>query len=188
MLSGKKTYAGMKKVKKVVLIGSESTGKTELAEYLSEKYRTLYIPEFARSYIENLSRPYTYDDVNRIAQIQVDAEKNYVLKANELLFYDTYLIVTKVWFSHVFGHVPDWIDESLKSSDIDLFLLCNNDIPWKYDPARENPHLREYLFDIYKSELEKYNFNFRIVSGQGEKRINLAEVFVDELLNEFHLY
>lgn len=171
----------MKEVKKVVLIGSESTGKTELAEYLAEKYNTVFMPEFAREYIENLNRKYSYEDVNKIALKQVDEEKNYLLKANKILFYDTFLIITKIWFKHVFSHIPSWLIDKIKSSDIDLFLLCNNDIPWKYDPARENPHLREYLLELYKSELDNHNFNYRIIAGRGEKRLKNAEMHVNEL-------
>ena len=168
-------------IKKIVLIGSESTGKTELAEHLAKLYNTVNIPEYARVYIESLNRTYNYQDVEKIAMKQVEQEKIFSKNANKILFYDTYLIITKIWFHHVFHHVPNWIDMHLKNADIDLFLLCNNDIEWKYDPSRENPDLREYLFEKYKSELKNYKFNYRIVKGRGEKRFENAERYVKEL-------
>ncbi len=171
----------MRNIKKIVLIGSESTGKTELAEHLAKKFNTTYIPEYAREYIEKLNRSYRYEDVINIALKQIEQEQVFLEKAHEILFYDTYLIITKIWLQHVFNHVPDWINKRIKDSDIDLFLLCNNDIEWKYDPARENPDLREYLFEKYKSELEYYHFNYRIISGRGEERFKKAELFVNEL-------
>lgn len=172
----------MMDIKKVILIGSESTGKTEFTEHFAKLYNTVFIPEYAREYIESLNRTYNYHDVEKIALKQVEQENAFLKKANEILFYDTYLIITKIWFQHVFYHVPNWIDTYLKNADIDLFLLCNNDIEWKYDPVRENPNLREYLFEKYKSELEYYKFNYRIVKGRGKKRIENAERYVQELL------
>ena len=97
-------------IKKVVLIGSESTGKTELSDFLAKEFKTISVPEFAREYIEKLKRPYTYDDVEYIAKQQVLLESEYFLKANRMLFYDTYLIITKIWFEIVYKKVPQWID------------------------------------------------------------------------------
>ncbi|NOZ48293.1 MAG: ATP-binding protein [Chlorobi bacterium] len=157
-------------IKKVAIIGSESTGKTELASYLSEKFNTIYIPEIAREYIEKLNRAYQYTDVVNIALKQIEAMPKYITKANNILFFDTDLIITKIWLKHVFSYMPEWMDKKIKEQQIDLYLLCNNDIEWKYDPVRENPQLREYLFYLYKNELENFNFNYKIVAGTGEKR------------------
>ncbi|MFO7827040.1 MAG: ATP-binding protein [Bacteroidales bacterium] len=171
-----------KNIKKIVLIGPESTGKTKLAKYLAKFYHTVAVPEYARGYIENLDRPYNYNDVEHIARMQVELENKTQEKANRFLFYDTYLIITKVWFDIVYKKVPDWIEQKIKESKIDLFLLCNNDIPWEPDPVRENGgEMREKLFDIYKNELENYKFSYKIVEGEGKTRyknaINAIENF-----------
>lgn len=174
-----------KEIKRIVLIGTESTGKTELSEFLSDKYNTVSVPEYAREYIENLKRPYIYDDVEHIADKQIELENEYYQKANKILFYDTYLIITKIWFKLVFNKVPDWIDEKIKDSNIDLFLLCNNDIPWIPDPVRENGGaMREQLFEIYKEELNRLGFNYKIVRGKGDDRFNNALKHVNEFLNQ----
>jgi len=171
----------MKKAKKIVILGAESTGKTELAEHLAAKYKTIFMPEFAREYVEKLDRPYNFNDVNCIGLKQIEEEQKALRKARNILFYDTFLIITKVWFEHVFGTVPFWLSEKLPQLNIDLFLLCNNDIVWQYDPVRENPDIREFLFEKYKGELDEYGFNYQIVKGIGEKRISLAEQFVEEV-------
>ena len=85
-------------MKRIVLIGAESTGKTELADCLSTHFKTNFVPEYARSYIEELNSSYTYQDVEHIARKQIELEDEYCKKANKVLFYDTYLIITKVWF------------------------------------------------------------------------------------------
>lgn len=172
-----------KEIKRIVLIGAESTGKTELSEFLSGKYNTVSVPEYAREYIENLKRPYTYTDVEYIADKQIELENEYYQKADKILFYDTYLIITKIWFKLVFNKVPDWIDKKIKDSNIDLFLLCNNDIPWIPDPVRENGgEMREKLFKIYKEELNQFGFNYEIVKGEGDDRFNNALKHVNEFL------
>ncbi len=174
-----------KQIKRIVLIGAESTGKTELSEFLSGKYNTVSVPEYAREYIENLKRPYIYDDVEHIANKQIELENEYYQKADKILFYDTYLIITKIWFKLVFNKVPDWINKKIKNSNIDLFLLCNNDIPWIPDFVRENGgEMREELFEIYKEELNKLGFNYKIVKGKGDDRFTNAFKHVNEFLNQ----
>lgn len=173
-----------KAIKRVVLIGPESTGKTELATYLADCFGTVYVPEYAREYIESLDRNYTYEDVEKIALKQIELEAKLLLKSNEILFYDTFLIITKIWFKIVYHKIPSWIDERIKSSNIDLFLLCNTDLPWMPDKVRENGgEMREKLFDIYKQELDYYNFNYEIVEGIGEQRfanaLKIVQTFIE---------
>ncbi len=174
-----------REIVKVVLIGSESTGKTELSEFLAKEFETISVPEFAREYIEKLKIPYTYEDVDYIAQQQVSLESEYLLNANKILFYDTYLIITKIWFEIVYKKVPEWIDERIKNCNIDLFLLCNNDIEWIPDSVRENGgEMRDKLFEIYKTELNNYGFNYRIVKGEGDDRLNCALNYIYELIDQ----
>lgn len=178
-----------KDINKIVLIGPESTGKTELARYLSKYYRTVWVPEYAREYIEKLNHPYTFQDVEHIAKKQIEMEKEYLLKANRWLFYDTYLIITKVWFDIVYKNVPEWIEQKIQESKIDLFLLCNNDIPWEPDLVRENGgEMREKLFDIYKNELETYKFPYKIVKGEGEARYKNAVEAVESFFSNSNKY
>lgn len=171
------------RIKRIVLIGAESTGKTELSEFLAQQFNTVWVPEYAREYIENLNRHYNYDDVEHIANKQIELEKAYSQNANKVLFYDTYLIITKIWFKLVFNKIPDWLDKKIKDSQIDLFLLCNNDIPWSSDPVRENGgEMRDKLFDIYEEELKHYRFNYRIIKGIGDERFKNAYQNVIEFL------
>jgi nicotinamide riboside kinase len=157
---------------RIVITGPECTGKSTLAAGLAAHYNTAYIPEYAREYIEGISRPYTFDDVVHIAEKQVMEEKSYALKASGILFYDTYLIITKVWFSVVYNRVPVWIDDVLRQKHIRLFLLCDTDIPWVPDKVRENGgEMRERLFRMYRQEIEKYGFPYSVIRGEGSRRL-----------------
>lgn len=169
---------------KVVVTGPESTGKSTLTEWLAKHYQTVFIPEYAREYVGNLKRPYQYEDLEHIARHQIKDLERHKALAPKLLFLDTYLIITKVWFDVVYHCVPSWLDKAIITSDIDLYLLCNTDIPWQADGIRENGgEIREDLFVRYKTELEYYGFNYRIVSGLGDQRHSNAISYVDEIIN-----
>ena len=161
-----------KTLRRIVITGPESTGKTALAQALAEKWNTLWIPEYARQYVENLDHPYHYDDVVRIAQHQIEEEKVYTAKIGHgILFFDTWLIITKVWFDLVFGRCPEWILDHIRSSEIDLFLVCNTDLPWIPDPVRENGgEKREQLLELYCQEIRSFGFQYELVEGLGKAR------------------
>ena len=155
----------------IVISGAESTGKTSLAGFLAGHYGVDYIPEYARGYIENLGRPYIYDDVEHIAQRQSDLLEEAIRSGKKLIILDTYLVITKIWFREVFGRVPDWLQIRLESSQVNLFLLCDHDIEWVEDPVRENPgERRAYLSDQYRKEILNLGMEPVIVRGRGSAR------------------
>lgn len=159
---------------KVVVCGPESTGKTTLAKELAAHYHTLWVPEFAREYIGQLKRNYTYADVEKIAQKQLRQWES--VDENDLVFFDTGLIITKVWFLEVFNKAPSWFGKAMNNYKPDLFLLCNYDIEWEPDPVRENgdDEKRAYLFTIYLDEIKKTGSEYQIVGGFNQERSKLA--------------
>ncbi len=160
---------------RIAVTGPESTGKTTLAKQLAERFNGKYIPEFAREYVENLSEHYTYEDVVFIAKKQVEQYLETNESSEKFFIFDTWLIITKVWFSWVFGKVPDLIDDRILNCPIDLFLLCCPDLPWEADVVRENGgENRIKLYEQYQLELKHYNFNFVEISGTGDERLNQA--------------
>ena len=172
-----------KSVTRIILTGPESTGKSVLSVGLASHYSKNYIPEYARDYVLKLKRPYTYDDVVHIAKRQIELMNEYDENSSDLLFVDTYLIITKVWFARVFGHYPDWIDNEILKTKNDFYLLCRPDIPWVPDGVRENGgEMREVLFNDYLKELNKIKLNFAVVEGNWENRLNNAIKIVDKYL------
>ena len=163
-------------LKKVVITGPESTGKSILSEELALSLDACWIPEFARTYVEALARPYNYGDVEAIARHQAEEERRQSEAVGPgILIMDTWLIITKIWFEVVYGEAPDWIGDYLSTAKIDLFLVCSPDLPWVPDPVRENGgEMRQKLFELYCREIEKYGFKYEIVEGFGEARLNNA--------------
>jgi NadR type nicotinamide-nucleotide adenylyltransferase len=171
------------KIMRVIVTGPESTGKSTLAVQLAAKYHASYISEYARTYIENLNRPYNYDDVLSIGSKQVEMMNANSGNTHTLLFVDTYLIITKIWFVRVYERYPEWIDSEIKKTANDLYLLCYPDIPWIQDDVRENGgEMREILFHDYENELKKFNLNYSIVRGEKDDRFDNAYRAVKEFI------
>ncbi|MBI9033364.1 MAG: ATP-binding protein [Bacteroidales bacterium] len=169
-------------VKKIAITGPESTGKSTLASDLAEHYKTVWVPEYAREYLEKINRSYEFDDISIIAKEQKKLENQYIDRAKDLLFCDTELLVTKIWSEYKYGNCDHWILNELKNPGYDLYLLTDIDIPWEYDPQRENPTERKELFDRYYNELIQMKFPFKIINGTREIRLQNAIHYIDQLV------
>ena len=148
---------------KVGIIGPESTGKSSLARYLAIRYKGTCVPEYARTYVElKGTTEVTFNELCEIAKHQIEEIKNL---SGEVVFFDTELIVTKVWFDYVFGRVPEWLNEAIKRYPMDVYLLTYPDLPWIPDPARGNGSdaIRKELFDRYEAEIQALDIPYYII-------------------------
>lgn len=165
---------------RVAITGPESTGKSALSEWLATYYGTLFVPEYARQYIDTLNRPYQCEDIVHIAKGQLTLEKELESKASQILITDTELTVTRIWSLHKCGYCDPWIENQIHTHKYDLLLLCDIDLPWEYDPQREHPHLRAFFFDWYQRELRSRGERFEIVRGEGELRYMAAVAAIEK--------
>ena len=161
-------------IKKIALIGPESTGKTTLCRQLAMHFGTQWVPEFARDYISGLNREYTLDDIVRCAREQLRLESELIKTAKRFLFCDTEMIIAKVWCEDVFEIIPGELQVMVSAQKYDLCLLTLPDLPFLQDDVRENPHRREYFFEWYKRELEEAGYNYAVIGGTGETRLSNA--------------
>jgi NadR type nicotinamide-nucleotide adenylyltransferase len=167
---------------KVAIIGPECTGKSELSAFLAQHYRTTWVPEYARGYLEHLTVPYQLHDLTTIAHGQLRLEDEYAHDANTLLFCDTNLYVIKVWSEFKFGTCDPEILKLLNVRKYDFYLLTNIDIPWQEDPQREHPHKRQQLYDIYLNEMKNQPVPFVEIAGDRESRRKQAQDAIEKLL------
>ncbi len=164
-----------KNVIRIVVTGPESTGKTNISDYLATQLNALWVPEYARYYVSSLRSKYSYRDIEHIAGKQIDDYLKYTGKGSGMVIFDTWLIITKVWFDVVFGKHPGWLDEKIAQLPIDLYLLCSPDIPWEPDDVRENGgRSRDLLFNRYRKEIEALQVPLQIISGRGGERFRSA--------------
>lgn len=166
------------KIKRISLLGPESTGKTTLCQQLAEHFNTLWIPEYSREHVEQLHNPYTLEDIEFCTRTQLEQEDHSLSKANHFIFCDTELIVAKVWCEDVFNICPPWIEEEITKRKYDLYLLTYPDLPFVADRVRENPSRRDYFYELYKGELEKRNFDYEIIRGSGSSRFEAARMAI----------
>jgi nicotinamide riboside kinase len=169
---------------KVAVVGPESTGKSDLCKALAKLYQTAYVPEFARHYLTQKKSPYTLNDILYIHQQQILSETALEQEANTVLFCDTTSIVNKIWLAEKFNTENAEINSDFNAHPYHLYLLCAPDMPWEYDPLRENENDRERLFEIYKNELSIYHKPFEIITGLGNVRLNNAKNILEKYFPE----
>lgn len=178
-------------IKKIVLIGPESTGKSTLCEQLARHFNTMWVPEHARAYLNKNGTNYSLDDLSVIAKNQLADEEaiHAQLLADEksdqrLLFIDTDMYVMKIWSEYVFGTCHPSILNEIVYRKYDLYLLCEPDIPWVKDELREYPDLvtRHKLYHHYKDALVHQEVPWVNISGDYEKRFVTAIKAVEENL------
>jgi NadR type nicotinamide-nucleotide adenylyltransferase len=164
-------------MKKIVVIGPESTGKSTLCRQLAAHYGTAWCPEYARTYLEVNGTEYGPDDLLRIAQGQLALEEWTAAEAvPPYYFVDTDMYVIKVWYEVVFGYCPPWILKQAAAQHCDLYLLCDTDIPWIHDGLREYPDLesRQRLFKMYQDILINDGRPWALISGNEQERLQCA--------------
>ena len=171
---------------KVVLFGPESSGKTTLAKALSAHYKTEWVPEYMRTYLQdkwdNKKQVCTREDLLPIARGQLQLENEKATIANLYLFCDTNLdeliVYSKFYYD---GYCPEQIIKAATQSKYDLFLLTYIDTPWEKDDLRDRPNDRRLLFSIFEAYLIENNFPYIIIKGTVEERLQTAVNAIENL-------
>jgi NadR type nicotinamide-nucleotide adenylyltransferase len=171
-----------KNIKKIAVIGPECTGKSELSTFLADHYKTAWVPEYAREYLDHLSRPYKQSDLIAIAHGQLHSEDTHAQRANRILICDTNLYVIKVWSLFKYGTCDPEILNAIATRQYDLYLLTYVDILWEEDPLREHPDKRQQLYDIYLKEMLHQAVPFIEIKGERQQRRKSALDAIEKLL------
>lgn len=164
-------------LKRIVIIGPESTGKSTLTKQLAGHFDTAHVEEYAREYLHGIGRPYTQPDLLEIAKGQILLEDTAAKHAaNNLLFCDTDLHVLKVWSESKYGTCDEWILQQIARRRYDFYILTDIDMPWEDDPLREHPQpeMRAHFFHIYKDIVLHSGVGFMIVKGDARERLHQA--------------
>lgn len=163
-------------MKKIAIIGPESTGKSTLCLGLAKHFNDPFVPEYGRKYLEIKGRNYQEADLLEITKGMLKMEDEKSSEAKRFLFCDTDLIMMKVWYEVKYGKCHPFVLDKLSQKPYDYYLLCSPDLPWEADPLRENPNIREELFERYQQELEAYGFDYSVISGKESRLDNAIEV------------
>lgn len=167
----------MAAIPRVVLTGSESTGKTTLASRLAAHYGTAWVPEFARTYAAERGGVLSADDVEPIARGQAAAEAAAI--GHGLLILDTDLLSTAVYARHYYDRRVDWLEAAIGRQPT-LYLLCDIDLPWEADGIRDRGEDRDRMQELFRRALAERSLPFAVVSGLGPARLARAITATDQ--------
>jgi NadR type nicotinamide-nucleotide adenylyltransferase len=167
---------------RVVLTGSESTGKTTLAGRLAAHYGVRHVPEFVREYAAAKQSPLEFADHGPIARGQMAMEDEAIAREKTLVIQDTDLLSTVVYCDHYFGSCPRWIIDAARARRPDLYLLCEIDVPWIEDGIRDRGHMREDMQVLFRAAVRASGAPYVVIEGHAEERFAAAVDTIDALL------
>jgi len=176
---------------KVVLFGPESTGKTTLSRHLARYYNSVWVPEYARTYLQdvwnNERRTCQPKDLLPIAKGQMALENELAKKTDSVLICDTDLLETKVYSEAYYSGTCDSIlDKYAVKNTYDLYFLTYIDVPWETDDLRDKPNERERMFNAFEDALKKHNRPYVLLKGNKKERLEEAVRYIDKLIREKH--
>ncbi|WP_158974613.1 AAA family ATPase [Cellulophaga sp. L1A9] len=174
---------------KIVLFGPESTGKTTLSGQLARYYNSVWVPEYAREYLQDKwneeKKTCEPKDLLPIAEGQMKLENKLAKKANKVLICDTDLLETKVYSeAYYIGHCDPALDKYALENTYDLYFLTYIDVPWEGDDLRDKPFEREKMFQYFKDTLDRYHRKYIILKGDKATRLKTAIEHINTLLDQ----
>jgi len=166
---------------RIVFTGPESSGKTSLANFISNQYKGKLIPEYSRQFLNENGPHYTKFEITQMAISQHTMAISCHSNAN-LQIEDGDLLTYIVWQQVKFGGINEYLLELWLSNAPDIYFICFPDLPWFYDPLREHPKQREMLFKLYLTTISKYGFKYQIITGIGQSRLSNVNYYIQSLL------
>jgi len=168
---------------RVCIFGPESTGKTTLCQQLATYFNTVYVPEYARLFIETKGN-FKQQDLINIVRGQIALEKTIAPKAKQILFCDTDPLTTTIWSEWLFNNCDPEIINLASKTHYNFYLLTDIDLEWKPDQVRYFPEKRAEFFTSCLNCLEKNKRPYFIINGKGKNRLENAIKIISLKLNK----
>lgn len=177
----------MNDVARIAIFGTESTGKSSLAAALAAHYGEPWAEESVRPFWDANGGRISGPDLEEIARGQIANEEEAVARARRVVFCDTELLTNVLWADLLFpGCCRAWVREAAEERcrRYALYLYCEPDLPWAYDPQRAFPDeaTRRRQARVWRARLDRRGLPYAVVSGAGEGRLAGAIAAVDAVL------
>lgn len=174
-------------VKRIAVFGTESTGKTVLAQRLAAHFGEPWSPEFVREFWELRQGKIAAEDLGTIALGQLANEEHALSRARRAVFFDTEMLTCTIWDDALFpGKCPAWVRDEAeeRARAVALWLLCDTDVPFAPDPQRSFPDSasRSRAQAIWREALEKRALPFVEIRGAWAERERAAIAAVERVL------
>lgn len=167
-------------VKRICLLGGESSGKSTLATALAQKHDTLHVAEYGRELWVNQGGHLSYEDLLHIGEVQVAREEETAGRANHYLFCDTSPLTTLFYCLEDHGRAEPalW---ALAKRKYDVYVLCAPDIPFDQDGTRRDQAFRQQQHDWYEEQLTAMGAAWVEVRGDVAERVEQVEARLERL-------
>lgn len=171
-------------VRRVVVLGAESTGKSTLCQQLAEQYDTTFVPEYARTLAALQGGRLERNDVEAAARGQIDAEEEAAAIASRLLFCDTDVLTMELWHTRLFSTAASpWLRQQAAARRYDLYLHCWTDVPFVGAAERDRPLERAAFARRLDDELRRRGAAPLVtLDGTWSERLQKARAAIDALL------
>ena len=178
-------------VKRVAIVGAESTGTTTLARDLAAHYDTAWVPEYGRTLTEEriaAGTPvediqWTDADFVMIARRQQRDEDAAARASGPVLICDTDALATCIWQERYLGRSTDDVEAIAASRSYALTILTDDDTPFEQDGARDGEHLRHWMTERFAHRLGERGGVSLCVSGSRAERLAAAVSAIDAILD-----
>ena len=158
-------------IKKICILGGESSGKTTLAQHLAQRLQTVWVAEYGRQlWIEKNGR-LEFEDMLKIALEQTLREYELCKSANIWLVCDTCALTT-LFYSREMFNAADPLLEQMVQEKYDYVFLCEPDFPFVQDGTRRDETFRKRQHDWYVQQLTQRKMKFFRVSGSVGERVD----------------
>jgi NadR type nicotinamide-nucleotide adenylyltransferase len=172
----------MSAVRRVAILGAESTGKSTLATTLALRYGTVWVPEYLREFVETERRVPFEGEQLRIAQIQIEREDAAAAAARRFLFCDTTPLMTAIYSGVYWGRVGAQLAALDLHYDYAATLVAAPDLPWVPDGLqRESAEVRQQVHQALVDKLERRAIAYTLLTGSLEQRLSQAELVLSKL-------
>jgi len=163
-------------VRRIAILGAESTGKSTLAEALAARYGTVWVPEYLREFVDVQQRVPHEDDQPGIARTQLAREAALLPQARRFLFCDTAPLMTAVYSRIYWGRVPADLLALEAAHDYALTVVAAPDLPWVPDGLqRESEAVRMRVHACLIEVLEGRGIPYVMVAGELGQRVAKVE-------------
>jgi HTH-type transcriptional repressor of NAD biosynthesis genes len=174
-------------VRRVCVVGAESSGTTTLTKALAEHYHTTWVPEYGRTYtIEQQARlareGWKTDDFVQIACEQNRQEDEAARAANKLLFCDTDSFATSIWHERYMKRRSPEVEAVAAGRKYALYLLTDTHIPFEDDGTRDGKAYREWMQDRFEEKLRFWSKPYVMIKGTPEERLQQAVGLIDQII------
>lgn len=170
---------------KIVLLGTESTGKSTLMKKLSDHYKCSYVNEAGRDVVSS-SQTFKFDDLYTIANEHAKRIERAIIGDSRLIIIDTDIHITKSYANFIFNKNLVIDDGVMETNVADVYLYLNNDVPFIQDGTRLTESDRNLLDKSHRKIMADNDIKYHEITGDWDDRLIKSINIIDDYIKLTH--